>query len=78
MTRWNLTIPDDADRLVRVFLARQGMKKGDLSAFVVDACRREVLRRTVAEVQDQNAELSPEEAMRLAEEAVAATRASRS
>lgn len=57
MTRWNLTIPDEADRLVRVFLARLGMKKGDLSAFVVDACRREVLRRTLAEVQGHNADL---------------------
>lgn len=77
MTRWNLTIPDEADRLVRVFLARLGMKKGDLSAFVVDACRREVLRRTVAEVQARNADLSPEAAMRLAEEAVASARAVR-
>lgn len=77
MTRWNLSIPDEADRLVRVFLARLGMKKGDLSAFVADACRREVLRRTMAELQKQNADLSPEEAMRLAEEAVAATRAAR-
>ena len=75
MTRWNLSIPDEADRLVRVFLARTGMKKGDLSTFVVDACRNEVLRRTVAEVQAQNADLSPEEAMRLADEAVASTRA---
>ncbi|MCA8950149.1 MAG: hypothetical protein KDE27_11650 [Planctomycetes bacterium] len=78
MTRWNLSIPDDADRLVRVYLARSGMKKGDLSTFVVDACRNEVLRRTVAEVQQQNAHLSPEEAMKLASEAVASTRATRS
>ena len=78
MTRWNLSIPDEADRLVRVFLARAGMKKGDLSTFVVDACRNEVLRRTVAEVQAQNADLSPEEAMRLANEAVASTRATSS
>lgn len=77
MTRWNLSIPDEADRLVRVFLARLGMKKGDLSTFVVDACRREVLRRTVAEVQQQNAGLSPDEALRLAEESVAAVRAAR-
>lgn len=75
MTRWNLSIPDEADRLVRVFLARTGMKKGDLSAFVVDACRNEVLRRTVDEVQAQNEDLSPEEALKLANEAVAATRA---
>jgi len=77
MTRWNLTIPDEADRLVRVFLARLGMKKGDLSAFVADACRREVLRRTIAEVQEQNAGLSSAEAIRLAEEAVTASRAAR-
>lgn len=77
MTRWNLSIPDDADRLVRVFLARLGMKKGDLSAFVAAACRREVLRRTVAEVQTQNAHLSAAEATRLAEEAVTAARAAR-
>jgi hypothetical protein len=76
MTRWNLTIPDETDRLVRVFLARQGMKKGDLSAFVVEACRREVMRRTAVEMQEHNADLSAEEAMRLAAEAVAATRGS--
>ena len=75
MTRWNLSIPDEADRLVRVFLARSGMKKGDLSSFVVEACRNEVLRRTVAEVQEQNADLSPEEAMKLATDAVTSTRA---
>jgi hypothetical protein len=75
MTRWNLSIPEETDRLVRVFLARTGLKKGDLSAFVDAACRSEVLRRTVAEIQEQNADLSAEEAMRLADEAVAAARA---
>lgn len=75
MTRWNLSIPDEADRLVRVFLARSGLKKGDLSSFVVTACRNEVLRRTVAELQTQNADLTPEEAMELATDAVAYARA---
>ncbi len=75
MTRWNLTIPDEVDRSVRVFLARTGMKKGDLSAFVERACRREVLRSTVAELQEQNADLNEEEAMRLANEAVDFARA---
>lgn len=75
MTRWNLSIQEETDRLVRVFLARTGLKKGDLSAFVDTACRGEVLRRTVAEIQRQNADLSAEEAMQLANEAVAATRA---
>lgn len=54
------------------------MKKGDLSESVGEACRREVLRRTVAEVQGHNADQSPVDAMRLAEKAVAATRAARS
>ncbi|MBK8097745.1 MAG: hypothetical protein IPK26_11595 [Planctomycetes bacterium] len=76
-TRWNLSIPTEADRLVRVFLARMGMRKGDLSNFVAAACRAEVLRRTVAEVQGRNASLTADEAMRLAEEAVANARATR-
>lgn len=75
MTRWNLTIPDEVDRSVRVFLARTGMKKGDLSAFVERACRLEVLRSTVAEIQKQNEDLSEEEAMKLADEAIAFSRA---
>jgi len=75
MTRWNLSIPEETDRLVRVFLARTGLKKGDLSTFVEEACRREVLRRTVREVQEQNADLSEEEVASLANEAVTAVRA---
>ena len=75
MTRWNRSIPDEADRLIRVFLARTGLKKGDLSAFVADACREVVLRRTVAEIRARNEDLTAEEAMRLASEAVTAARA---
>jgi hypothetical protein len=75
MTRWNLSISDKTDRLVRSYLARLGMKKGDLSKFVDTAVRKEILRRTVQEVQAQNADLSEEEAMALATEAVAWARA---
>ncbi len=75
MTRWNLSIRDETDRKVRVFLARTGFKKGDLSSFVEDAVRGEVLRRTVVLVHEQNADLSAEEAIELANEAVAWTRA---
>ena len=75
MTRWNLSIPEEKDRLVRVFLARTGLKKGDLSAFVEAACRAEVLRRTLAEIHEQNEGLSEEEALRLATDAVASARA---
>ncbi len=75
MTRWNLSIRDETDRKVRLFLARTGFKKGDLSSFVEDAVRGEVLRRTVVQVHEQNADLSAEEAIELANEAVAWTRA---
>ena len=75
MTRWNLTVPDNTDRSVRTFLARRGLKKGDLSKFVDDAVRSEVLRQTVHEIQEQNADLTPEDAQNLANEAVAWSRA---
>lgn len=75
MTKWNLSIRDETDRTVRGFLARTGLKKGDLSKFVEEAVRAEVLRRTVAQVQEQNADLSADEAMKLASEAVDWSRA---
>ena len=75
MTRWNLSIQDETDRKVRVFLARRGLKKGDLSTFVDDSVRGEVLRRTVLQVHEQNADLSAEEAMELANQATVWARA---
>jgi hypothetical protein len=78
MTRWNLSIPEETDRAVRSFLARKGGKKGDLSKFANDAVRREILRQTVMDLQAQNADLSEEEAVKLANEAVTWARANRS
>jgi hypothetical protein len=75
MTRWNLSVSDETDRLVRSHLARTGLKKGDLSKFVETAVRQEILRRTVKEVQAQNAGLTEGEAITLANEAVAWARA---
>ena len=75
MTKWNLSIRVETDRAVRGFLARTGLKKGDLSRFVEDAVRSEILRRTVTQIQAQNANLSADEAMKLANEAVAWSRA---
>ncbi len=78
MTRWNLTIPEETDRAVRSFLARKGGKKGDLSKFANDAVRREILRQTVMDIQEQNADLGEEGAENLANEAVTWARAHRS
>jgi hypothetical protein len=75
MTRWNLSISEDTDRMVRSYLARIGLKKGDLSKFVDTAVRAEVLRQTVKAVQEQNAGLTEDQAMELANEAVEWARA---
>ena len=66
MTRWSLSVPDRTDRLVRVFLARTGMKKGDLSTFVGEAVHAEVLRRSARQLQERDPDLRDEEAMELA------------
>lgn len=75
MTKWNLSIPDETDRAVRGFLARTGLKKGDLSRFVEGAVRAEVVRRTVEQIWAKNADLDADEAMKLASDAVAWARA---
>ena len=75
MTRWNLSISEETDRAVRSHLARTGLKKGNLSRFVDTAVRREILRRTVKEVQSQNADLTADQASALANEAVMWARA---
>ncbi len=67
MTRWHLSVPERTDRMVRVFLARTGMKKGDLSSFVGEAVQAEVLRRSARQLQERAPELDDDEAMALAE-----------
>ena len=44
MIRWNLSVSEETDRTVRMFLARNGGKKGDLSRFVDEAVRRRAVR----------------------------------
>jgi hypothetical protein len=56
MPKWNVTIPDETDRLVRTHLARNGMKKGDLSALVDEAVRGAIIRKMAAELREQHPE----------------------
>jgi len=77
MTRWTLSIPDDTDRTVRTYLARTGLKKGDLSRFVDRAVRREVFALIVKDVKERNADADPDELAELIEEAVEQARAHR-
>ena len=78
MTRWNVTIPDKTDRLVRSHLARRGLKKGDLSNFVDKALRRAVFWETVDAVKERNRDVDPAEIEDAVERAVNEARADRS
>jgi len=78
MTRWNLVIPESTDRAVRTFLARTGGRKGDLSKFVDEAVRRQVLDLTVRGIKDRNAGHDQQEILDLIDEEVDAVRAGRS
>ena len=77
MTRWNIIIPEKTDRAVRIYLARTGGKKGDLSRFVDEAVRRRVLDLTVREIKGRNARFDQQEILDLIDEEVDAARADR-
>ncbi len=78
MTRWSLSIPEETDRTIRLFLARNGGKKGDLSRLVDEAVRRYVFDLTVEQVKDRNAVLDQDDLLRLIDSEVDAARAARS
>jgi hypothetical protein len=76
--RWSLVISKETDISLRSYLARHGLRKGDLSKFVEDAVRWRVLDRTVAETKAANAKVPAEEIEAVIAEAVQAVRADRS
>ena len=72
--RWTVSVARETDIAVRSFLARRGMKKGDLSKFIEDAVKWRVLDQTMAEARGKFADLSPDVLESLIDEAVVATR----
>lgn len=74
----NWLISDETDQAVRSYLSKKDGSDNGLSTFVDQAVRSRILRETVHEVQSQNADLSEEEAMKLANEAVVWARENRS
>jgi hypothetical protein len=73
-TRWTVSVSKKTDIAVRSFLARRGMKKGDLSKFIEDAVKWRVLDQTFAEARAKFADLGPDALESLMDEAVTATR----
>lgn len=74
LTRWTVSVPKETDILLRRFLVERGMKKGDISKFIVDAVKWRVFEQTTAEIREQFADFSPEELQDLADEATEAVR----
>ena len=73
-TRWTVSVSKETDIVVRCFLAKRGMKKGDLSKFIEDAVRCRVVDQTVEEVRSQCANMPADAVEVLVNEAVTETR----
>jgi hypothetical protein len=74
LIRWTVKVSKETDIAVRSYLAERGGKKGDLSKFIERAVQKEVLRATVHDIQERNADLPADEVQALIDEACAAVR----
>lgn len=77
VTRWTVSVSKDTDIAVRSYLAQRGMKKGDLSKFIEEAVKWRVFDQTVAEARAKFDDVPAAELAALIDEAVVATRQSR-
>jgi hypothetical protein len=75
--RWTVKISKETDIAVRTYLARRGMKKGDLSKFIEEAVRWRVFDRVVSETKARNKRGRPKEIQAAVDEALGAVRARR-
>jgi hypothetical protein len=74
LTRLTIVWSKDTDIALRTHLGAHGFKKGALSRFVEDAVKWRLFDRTVNEVRDAFADMSPDELDSLIDEAVASVR----
>lgn len=73
--RWSLVVSRDTDIALRMYLAQQGMRKGDLSKFVEEAVRWRVLDRVATETKARNSKVSAKKLAAAIDEAVRSVRA---
>lgn len=74
LTRWNLKVSRETDIALRTLLATRGGKKGDMSRFVENAVKREVLNQTIEDIRARNADIDGAEIERLINEELQAIR----
>lgn len=68
--RWNIAVSPDTDQALRVFLANQGGRKGDLSRFVEEAVRTHILELTAEQAKAANANVDENDLSAMVEEAI--------
>lgn len=68
--RWNIAVSQDTDHALRIFLATQGGKKGDLSRFVEEAVRAHIFELTAGEAKTANTSISEKDLSAAIEEAI--------
>ena len=78
MTRWNLSIPEETDRAVRTFLARNGRQEGRPVPVRRQSRARRVLDLTVRQIKHRNARYDQRELLDLIDEEVDTARPGRS
>ncbi len=74
LTRWTVSVPKETDTLLRCFLAERGMKKGDISKFIVDAVKWRVFEQTVAEAREKVADIPADDLQAIINEATDSVR----
>jgi hypothetical protein len=70
-----VSLPESLDIAVRHHLVQEGLRKGDLSAFVVAAMRERLCQRNLAALRARNREPSLETLQSAVKAALAAVRA---
>lgn len=75
--RWTISVPRETDVALRTFLAKAGLKKGNLSEFVANAVRWRLFDLNVTSARARNADVRGEEIDDAIEEALAEVRAER-
>jgi hypothetical protein len=74
ITRWDIAVSEETDRVVRSFLTEHGLKATDLPKFVEEAVRWRVFDRTLEDVRAGFADMPEAELTALVDEAVLAAR----
>lgn len=75
--RWTISVPRETDVSLRTYLAKTGLKKGNLSEFVAEAVRWRLFDLNVNSARARNADKSSAEIEDAIEQALTEVRAAR-